>query len=86
MASAFREEAAEAASVSSAAISEFQGFLEGLLSSLDARKPKRFGSTLGIDNLDDKADDEEDDDEEREGSQLVDEDKDDDDAAGSAAR
>lgn len=81
MASALREEAADAESASSAAATEFQGFLEGLLSSLDARKPKRSGSTLGIDNLDDKEDD---DDEEREGSQLGDEDKDDDAADGAA--
>jgi hypothetical protein len=60
------------APASSSAVSEFQIFLEGLLSSLDARKTKRPESTLGIDNLDDKEDDEDEEDAEERGSSQPD--------------
>jgi len=63
-------EVLDIAPASSSALSEFQIFLEGLLSSLDTRKIKRPASTLGIDNLDDKEDDEDEEDaEEHESSQ-----------------
>lgn len=73
MQSSVHNEVLDVAPASSSALSEFQIFLEGLLSSLDTRKIKRPESTLGIDNLDDKDDDEDEEDAEEHGSSQPDE-------------